>query len=81
DVERVVVQEDLRGGGENLVGNVPVIELVEVAGRLIEVAEGGGREVAEVGEEGGGGEEVEGDGGKVVESGEVEEAEGRADRD
>ncbi|MCI61491.1 hypothetical protein A2U01_0082748, partial [Trifolium medium] len=37
-VERVVVQEDLRGGGENLVGSVSVIELVEVVGRLIEVA-------------------------------------------
>ncbi|PNX76618.1 bidirectional sugar transporter sweet11-like protein [Trifolium pratense] len=26
DVERTVVQEDLRGGGENLIGSVPVIE-------------------------------------------------------
>ncbi|GAU40806.1 hypothetical protein TSUD_397890 [Trifolium subterraneum] len=44
---REVVQEDLGGGRESLVGSAPVIELVEVAGRLVEVAEGGVMEVAE----------------------------------
>ncbi|PNX72384.1 hypothetical protein L195_g028274, partial [Trifolium pratense] len=45
DIEKVVVREDLGGGGENSVGGAPVIELVEVGGRLVEVERG---EVSEV---------------------------------
>ncbi|XP_045809641.1 bidirectional sugar transporter SWEET15-like [Trifolium pratense] len=71
DIERAVVQENLREGGDNLVGgDAPVIELVEVGGRLVEVAEGGGREVGSVtagGEEGERGEVTEGGGGEVSE--------------
>ncbi|GAU10911.1 hypothetical protein TSUD_426920, partial [Trifolium subterraneum] len=46
DIEGAVVLEDIRGGGESLVDSTPVLELVEVVGRLVEVAERGGSEAA-----------------------------------
>ncbi|GAU47789.1 hypothetical protein TSUD_12740 [Trifolium subterraneum] len=67
DIEGAVVQEDMGGGGESLVGGAPVLELVEVGGRIVEVAEGGGTEVAE------GREVEEAEGTPVVEKVIVEE--------
>ncbi|XP_045817745.1 uncharacterized protein LOC123910629 [Trifolium pratense] len=69
-----IVTEDKEERGvedqEESGGDAPVIELVEVGGRLVEVAEGGGREVGSVtagGEEGERGEVAEGGGGEVSE--------------
>ncbi|PNX54633.1 hypothetical protein L195_g048254 [Trifolium pratense] len=59
-------------------GDAPAIELVEVGGRLVEVAEGGGREVGSVtagGEEGERGEVAEGGADRGPVAGEEEERE------